>query len=157
MVGSIVSVQERTTIFAFCSPRGILHHSPAIVNHPPSSYASFAFLAVQETATLSLFTAAKGGSNGSQRNQEMRTSGLYLSGHFGEILQPAVRDDGRNPGRGLQVPSLDLRGPNGIRGPRIVSAGALRGASARRLLRSVQQSKWSPVKFVPALTCSDRA
>jgi hypothetical protein len=37
MVGSIVSVQKRIAIFAFCSPRGILHHSPAIVNHPRSA------------------------------------------------------------------------------------------------------------------------
>ena len=64
----------------------------------------------KETATLALFTTEKGGAYGSQRNQEMRTSGLYVSGHFGEVLQPAVRGDGRNPGRGLQVPSFDLQG-----------------------------------------------
>ena len=68
----------------------------------------------------------------------MRTSGLYLSGHIGKVLQPAVRGDGRNPGRGLQVPPFDLRGQDGIRGPRIVVEVALRGASARRLLESVQ-------------------
>jgi hypothetical protein len=85
-------------------------------------------------ATLALFTAEKGGAYGSQRNQEMRTSGLYVSGHFGEVLQPAVRGDGRNPGRGLQVPSLGLQGQNGIRGPRIVIEDALR-ASVRRKSR----------------------
>jgi hypothetical protein len=64
----------------------------------------------KETATLALFTTEQGGAYGSQRNEEMRTSGLYVSGRFGEVLQPAVRGDGRNLGRGLQVPSLDLQG-----------------------------------------------
>jgi len=79
----------------------------------------------KETVTLSFFTTAKGGSHGSQRNQKVRTSGLYVSGHFGGVLQPAVRDDGKNTGRGLQMPSLGLRGQNGIRGPRIISEDAL--------------------------------
>ena len=62
-----------------------------------------------ETATLALFTE-RGGAYGSQRNQEMRTSGLYVSGHFREVLQPAVRGDGRNPGHRLQMPAFDLQG-----------------------------------------------
>jgi hypothetical protein len=64
----------------------------------------------KETATLVPFSSEKEGAYGSQRNQEMCTSGLYLSGHFGEVLQPAVRGDGRNPGRGLQVPTLGMQG-----------------------------------------------
>jgi hypothetical protein len=67
------------------------------------------FLA-KDTATLTVFSTAKGGAHGSQRSQEMRTPGMYVSGRFGEVLQTAVRDDGRNPGRGLQVPSLSLQG-----------------------------------------------
>ena len=62
-----------------------------------------------EAATLTLFTEGRG-AYGSQRNQEMRTSGLYVSGHFREVLQRAVRGDERNPGLGLQVPALDLQG-----------------------------------------------
>ena len=65
-----------------------------------------------------------GGAYGRQRIQKMRASGLYVSGHFGEILQPAVRDHGENPGRGLQVSSLGLRGQNGIRGPRVMRKDA---------------------------------
>jgi hypothetical protein len=79
----------------------------------------------KKTATLSFFSAEKGGAYGSQRNQEMRASDLYVSGHFGGVLQPAVRDNGKNAGRGLQVPALDLRGQNGIRRPRIISEEAL--------------------------------
>jgi hypothetical protein len=81
----------------------------------------------KETVTLAPFTTEKGGAYGHQRNQEMRTSGLYVSGHFGEVLQPAVRDDGRNPGCGLQVPALSLQGQNRIRGPRIVIEDAIIG------------------------------
>jgi hypothetical protein len=64
----------------------------------------------KETATLALSRPKRGGAYGSQRNEEMRTSGLYVSGHFGKVLQPAVRGDGRDPGRGLQVPPFGLRG-----------------------------------------------
>ena len=62
-----------------------------------------------ETVIVALFTE-RGGVYGSQRSQEMRTSGLYVSGHLREVLQLAVRGDGRNPGLGLQVPALDLQG-----------------------------------------------
>jgi hypothetical protein len=75
---------------------------------------------VEETATLWFFTTQQGGAYGCERNQKMRASGLYVSGHFGEILQPAVRDHGKNAGRGLQVSSLGLRGQNGVRGTRII-------------------------------------
>jgi len=85
-----------------------------------------------ETATLAFF-AKRGGTYGSQRKQEMRTSDLYVSGHCREVLQCAVRGDGRNPGLGLQVPALDLQGSNGARGARIVSVRlALFRASGRR-------------------------
>jgi hypothetical protein len=84
-----------------------------------------------KTDTLARRTTEKGGAYGHQRNQEMRTSSLYVSGHCGELLQPAVRDDGRNPGRGLQVPSLRLHGQNGIRSPRIVIENALTGIAQK--------------------------
>ena len=69
----------------------------------------------------------------SQRNQEMRTPSLYLSSHFGEVFQPAVRGDERYPGRGLQVPALGLQGQNNAR-PTHSIEGALGGASERHLL-----------------------
>src|SRR5208282_4909308 len=83
-------------------------------------------VSAKKTVTLALLTTEKGEAYGHQRNQEMRTSDLYVSGLFGEVLQPAVRGDGRNSGPGLQVPSLGLQGQNGIRGPRIVSEDAVR-------------------------------
>jgi hypothetical protein len=96
-----------------------------VASWDPRMARSFESVLAQETATLALFTNEKGGVYGSQRNQEMRAPGLYVSGHFGAVLQPAVRSDGRNSGRGLQVPSLGLRGQNGIRGPRITNEGAV--------------------------------
>src|SRR5271165_4963607 len=66
-----------------------------------------------------------GRSYGQQRNQEMRPSGLFVSGHFGEVLQPAVRGDGGNPGCGLQVFSLSLQGQDGIRSRRVVVEAAV--------------------------------
>jgi hypothetical protein len=70
----------------------------------------------------------------SSDTKEVRTPSLFLSGHFGEVLQPAVRGNGRCPGRGLQVPALGLQGQNRIRGPRIIIEGALGGAFERHLL-----------------------
>jgi hypothetical protein len=67
-----------------------------------------------KTDTLPPFITAKGGIHG--RHQEMRASGLYVSGDFAEVLQPAVRNDGRYAGRGLQVPSFRLQGQDRVRG-----------------------------------------
>lgn len=78
------------------------------------------------------FGRRKGEVRGNQRKHEMRTSGLYVSGHFGEVLQHAVRSDGRYAGLGLQVPPLDLRGQNGSRSPRII-INARRSARRARI------------------------
>ena len=50
----------------------------------------------------------------------MRTSGLYVPGHFGEVLQPAVRSDGGYGGCGLQVPAFGVQGQDGIRRARVI-------------------------------------
>jgi hypothetical protein len=60
--------------------------------------------------TLPLFVSEKGVTHGSPGNQEMRAPGVYVSGHFGEVLQPSMRGDGGNRRRGLHLPSLGLQG-----------------------------------------------